>query len=254
METVVRDIPKRVPTPSEIGTLGAYFQITEKTERQLVRSDERLISELVAVLDRQLIAAVEARSADELRAVRANVWPRYVRALRALYDTASVLVSDASVEALFDGIVDELSADLQKQESRFGSKLCEQAVFTLWTMKKIRCLAHEMGRLGEPKNKPKDYSLVREYHAYSLWAQFHLDMLFAAMKFDRPICEAIREPICDGLRASVNAYAIMRDALLLRQPKSDETPAEALPWDEEDERLLAASMRELNADFSNDRH
>jgi len=32
------------------------------------------------------------------------------------------------------------------------------------------------------------------------------------------------------------------------------TDAAALPWDEEDERLLASSMRDMNADLSDDRH
>jgi hypothetical protein len=38
----------------------------------------------------------------------------------------------------------------------------------------------------------------------------------------------------------------MREALSLRTPEEETTPLE-LPWDDEDETLLAASMRDINA-------
>jgi hypothetical protein len=251
METAILDLSKGVcPPPSEIGTLGAFFQSSATSEQKLVRSDERLIRELVAVLDRQLIAAVDSRSVSEFCAVRKNVMPRYVRALRALYDTASNLVSDNMLEFISDAIVSELADDLEKQrDSRFGEKLTDQAVFTLWTIQKIRALGHEISAAGDvPRAKRQaDNKLIYEYHGHSLWAQFHLDVLFAAMKFDRPICDEIRETICDGLRASVNAYVIMKDALALRATQSEQSaPALHLPWDAEDEQLLASSMKDIH--------
>lgn len=248
----VLNIPKGVfPPPSEIGALGAFFQPSTTSEKQLVRSDERLIRELVGVLDRQLIAAVESRSVKEFNAVRRNVMPRYVRALRALQDTVINLVSVDMLESISEGIITELADTLEKQgESRFGNKLTDQAVFTLWTVRKIGVIGREIVSAGSvpADKKAADHALLQEYHDSSLWAQFHLDVLFAAMKFDRPICEQIRESICEGLRAAVNAYVIMRDALSLRCPETTETlPALVLPWDEEDERLLASSMRDRNA-------
>jgi len=257
MGTVVFEIPKGVcPPPSEIGTLGAFFQPSTTSEKKLVRSDERLIRELVGVLDRQLIAAVDTRSVLEFNSVRKNVMPRYIRALRALHDTVINLVSDEMLKSISDSIIAELADDLEKQrESRFGDKLTDQAVFTLWTIRKIGSLGREILRAGNVQSdrRQADNALLYEYHAACLWAQFHLDVLFAAMKFDRPICEEIRETICDGLRASVDAYAIMKDALALRHPQTEETvPAVTLPWDEEDEQLLASSMRDMNADASVD--
>jgi hypothetical protein len=251
------EIPKGACTPpSEIGTLGAFFQPSTTSEKKLVRSDERLIRELVGVLDRQLIAAVDTRSVAEFNSVRHNVLSRYTRALRALHDTVSNLVSDETLEFLSDSIMPELAGDLEKQrELRFGNKLTDQAIFTLWTIQKIRALGREIAAAGNvsPDKKQADSGLVYEYHWISVWAQFHLDVLFAAMKFDRPICEQIRETICEGLRASVNAYVIMKDALLLRCPQHGEAvPTNALPWDEEDEQLLASSMRDMDADSSVD--
>ena len=62
-----------------------------------------------------------------------------------------------------------------------------------------------------------------------------------------PIAEEVKEMICEGLRAAVNAYVIVKDALALRrtEPIVESAPVD-LPWDEEDDELLAASMRDLN--------
>lgn len=252
MGSAVLEIPKQVCAPSEVGTLGAFFQPSPASETTLVRSDERLLAELVAVLDRQLLSAVDARSEVEFVAVRKHVFPRYVRALRALHDTAANLVSDDVVDQLSDSVMAALANDLEKQELRFGKRLIEQAEFTLWTIRKIRTLSRDICRAGDaPADKRQaDMSLANEYCGASWWAQFHLDMLFAAMKYDRPIRENIRESVCDGLRAAVDAYAIMKDALLLRLPAAAEEAAASLPWDEEDEQLLASSMRDVHAKFS----
>jgi len=258
METAILDLEKGtcLPAPSEIGALGAFFQPSATSEEKLVRSDERLIRELISVLDRQLIAAVDSRSVSEFEAVRKNVMPRYVRSLRALYDTLINLVSEETLVSISKAIISELSDDLEKQrDSRFGDKLTDQAVFTLWTMQRISALAREIKAAGDvtADKRQADHTLLYEYHGTSLWAQFHLDVLFAAMKFDRPICEQLRDTICDGLRASVNAFVIMKDALALRSPGNEETgPAIVLPWDKEDEHLLALSMNDLDTGSSDE--
>ena len=254
MGTAVLEMPKEVCAPSEVGTLGAFFQPSASPETTLKRSDERLIRELVSVLDRQLIAAVDTRSASEFAAIRKMIFPRYMRALRALQDTLSNLVCGEIFEDISDSMMADLSADLEKQEQRIGRKLVEQSVFTLWTIRNIRSLAIEICKAGDApeKDKATDTILLYEYHGASLWAQFHLDTVFAAIKFDRPLCEELREPICEGLRASVNAYAIMKDALYLRRPPVEQPALEGLPWDDEDNQLLDASMRDMNADLSDD--
>jgi len=254
MGSAVLEMPKNVCAPCEIGTLGAFFQPSVTPETTLKRSDERLIRDLVSVLDRQLIAAVDTRSESEFSAVRDRVFFRYVRALRALDDTISNLIPPDLRREVSENATSELSSDLEKQESRLGPKLVEQSIFTLWTINKIRSLADEICAAGDVSatDKAADTILLNEYRGVSLWAQFHLDTVFAAMKFDMPVCEEIREPLCDGLRAAVNAYAVMKDALYLRRPMVEQSGANALPWDEEDDQLLDASMRDMNADLSDD--
>src|SRR5271157_1498495 len=231
----VLEMPKGVCAP-EIGTIGAFYEPSVESEKQLVYSDQQLVRELVKVLDRQLLDLVDSRSPDEFYHVRNKVWPRYIRALSALHDTAANLISDDELQQIADSIIANLSADLEKQEANLGTQLVEQSIFTLWMMQKIRALSHEIASAGEPPDKAADGILLKEYLNHSLWAQLHLDAIFAALKFNRPIRQSIWEPMCDGLRAAVNAYAVMKDAVYLRRPRvQEDAPLAGLPWDEEDE-------------------
>ncbi len=242
MATAVLEMPKGVCAPTEIGTIGAFYE-SAASEKKLVYSDQQLIRELIKVLDRQLLDLVDSRSEDEFYQVRDRVWPRYLRALSALLDTVANLVSNE--EQVADAIIANLSADLAKQERTLGPQLVEQSIFTLWMLQKIRALASEIAKAGDPPDKAADRILLKEYLTNSLWAELHLDAIFAAVKFNRPIRESIWEPMCNGLRAAVTGYAVMKDALYLRQPKvQDETPLEGLPWDDEDKYLLDSSMEE----------
>lgn len=243
MATAVLEMPEGVCAPTEIGTIGAFYEPSVASEEKLVYSDQQLIRDLVKVLDRQLLDLVDSRTPEEFENVRAKVWPRYLRALGALLDTAANLISDDDVQLITDSLIANLSADLAKQEAKLGPQLVEQSIFTLWMMRKIRALGRDIANAGDPPDKAADSTLLKEYIARSLWAQLHLDAIFAAMKFNRPIRQSIWEPMCNGLRSAVNAYAIMKDALYLRQPQvQDETPLEGLPWDEEDQELLDSSM------------
>ena len=243
MATAVLEMPKGACAPPEIGTIGAFYEPSVASEKKLIYSDQQLIRELVRVLDKQLLDLVESRSPDEFYHVRNKVWPRYIRALSALQDTAANLISADEMRKIEDSIIANLSADLEKQGDTLGAQLTEQSMFTLWMMPKIHAVAWEISNAGDPPDKAADSVLLKEYLAHSLWAQLHLDAIFAALKFNRPIRESIWEPMCNGLRAAVDAYAVMKDALYLRQPKvQDETPLEGLPWDEEDQELLDSSM------------
>lgn len=239
-------IPKALLAPQEIGALGALFEPTQSLEADITSKQVRLINDLVSVVDRQLLNVVGSRSEAEFYKAREVAFPKYIRALRALHDTVKNLIDDFQIEAMRAETLPTITADLQKQEVRFGPTMTEQALFTLWTTEKMRSLAHKIDALLIPEGKRKaDKKLFHEYYTNCLWSQFHLDALLAAVKLDRPIAEEIREPILNGLRAAVDAYTIMQEALSLRQPRTAETIPSDLPWDEEDERLLAASMRDM---------
>jgi hypothetical protein len=244
------DMPQLGIAPFVVGTVGALYEPSMVVETELDRSDERLVRELLSMLDKQLLSVLEARSAAEFSKHRNEVFSKYVRALRALSDTMSNLIPESDIEALSGEATTALAADLEKHRGvSFGNALTDQAVFTLWTLGKIRALGRRIDASGKPamEQQGADLLLFKEYRLCSLWAQFHLDSAFAAMKFKKTLPEDVQEVICDGLRSVVNAYAVMREALSLRAPVDQAPPADLPAWDEEDERLLAASMRDINA-------
>jgi len=250
MQSALLEMPNGLCGPLEVGSIGALYEPSSTNEALLERSDERLMRELISVLDKQLLSVLESRSALEFTQARKKMWPKYIRALRALSDTMSNLVSDEVMEAQAGRIFGELTVDVEKQRGvRFGSQLVDQAIFSIWVLGKMRSLGSTICAVGKPnaKNKKADLELHSEFRASSLWAQFHLDCAVAAIKFKKTVSEDVQCELCDGLRALVNAYAIMKEALSLRVPNLRGTPPSEFPWDEEDDQLLVASMRDMNA-------
>lgn len=252
MQVALGEIPKPV-CPSFDFNIGAFIGEPSCVQNDLVRADEELIRKLASVLDNQLLTVLETRSVLEFTKARDEIWPKYIRARRAFSDTLSNIASENTIQAIATECVSGLSEDFQKQRGvRFGDALTDQGVFTLWTFGKINALARTVNSAGEPRDKEADRRLHSEYSLCSLWATFHLDLAVTAMKFKKTIPADIQEAICEGLRIAVNVYAILKDALALRVPQIEAPLASALPWDEEDEKLLALSMKDINADFSED--
>lgn len=253
MPVALLDMPRELCAPFDVGNLGSFVGQSSTVQTVFVQSDEDLIRKLVLVLDNQLLGVLESRSVQEFAETRASVWQKYVRARRALSDTMSNLVSETEMESIAKACLSTLTADLQKERGvRFGDALTDQSIFMLWTLGKINVLAKIVNEAGEPRDKDADLKLHADYQLYSLWAQFHLDAVAAAMKFKKTMQDDIQGVLCDGLRASVNAFAVLKEALDLRVSKTDPAVAAALPWDEEDERLLASSMRDMNGNLSDD--
>jgi hypothetical protein len=248
MQEALLEMPNGVLPLFEPGALGALFEPSSTLETKQFSSDEKLIAKLISVLDSQLLEALDSRSVAEFRDVRKRVFPRYMRALRALSDTVSNLESEAEIEGRARHAISQLAADLEKQRgSRFDDNLVEQALFTLWTVGKIRILGRDIYAAGKPKDESVDMELSADCRMHSLWAQFHMDTVIAAMKFRKKLSAEIQKELSEGMRAIVNAYAVMKEALKLRLGTMEEPPVTNLPWDDEDERLLAASMRDMNA-------
>jgi len=242
------DIPQPGCVPFVIGTIGASLEVPADFECPgLNRNDERLLNELSKRLDHQLLTVLDSRSLEEFTAARGKIWPNYCRALRALSDTLRNMASEEEIARVSKLVVADLTADIVKERAaRFNEKLADQATFTIWVFSKMRGMIDSLAVPPKPELRPKDLQLCNEYRLCSLWAQFHMDLVVAANKFQKTISDDVQNAMCDGLRSAVNAYAIMKEAYALRHPRAEQAPVAELPWDEEDEQLLAASMRELD--------
>lgn len=247
-------LPRDICAPTQVGDLAALFKPSPSSDEVLVSKEARLIDSLIITLEKYCLASITAPNIVSFRRERRRSWPKYIRSLRALTDTFVNLVPAEVIAKILPQATQELDSDIQRRgPSLFGEKLTAQAVFTLWTIGEIRALRDEITNVEvDPQSKQKDAQLAGAFQMNSLWAQFHLDSLLTAIKYDRPVAEDIRGDVCEGLRAAVNAYALMKSAARLRESTVEEVAPTNLPWDEEDERLLASSMRDLNADFTKD--
>lgn len=76
----------------------------------------------------------------------------------------------------------------------------------------------------------------------------HLDCLLASIRFEKAISPDILDEICDGLRAVVNAYGMIREAVGIREQGAEELVPVYEP-DDEDLALIQSSMNEIVADL-----
>jgi len=253
MELANLEMPSGVIPPFEVGTLGALDAMSGDT-CVIRRSDESLIRQLTEALDRQLLGILNCRSVEECEHSRQTVWINYVRARRALADTISRLIPEQVLELVRAATTERIAADLESARNvLFGDAIADQVEFSMWVVDRMQSLGHMISVAGEPSDKDADRKLSSDFHLYALWGQLHYDCVLAAIKFQRPIPEGIQYSIRDGLRAWVNASAIMEEALALRTQQGAEGCSEAeLPWDEEDQELLDSSMKDLDAESATD--
>jgi hypothetical protein len=224
---------------------------TASSETSVIkRNDENLLRQITEVMDRQLLAILSSRTAQEFEVARREVWEKYVRARRALCDTINLLIPKNVIELVRSAAEDRVASDLsQFRGVLFGEPIADQFEFTSWIVSRIRFYGLEIEKAGPPRDRDADIKLNADFGLYTMWGQMHYDCVLASMKFELPISEEIQRSICDGLRAWVNSSAIIEEALLLRG-ETVEQKNELFdgPWDNEDQELLDSSMRDLDAE------
>ncbi len=200
-----------------------------------------------AAVDGMLLKCIDAKGEDEFAQRRRVVFPQYARIVQALASLVRVLATDQMVDNLVRESFCELEHDFREQgPERFGSTAADQAIFTVWTLRRTsRLLSDLVGtRPARQDLLERDCKMASDFVTYALWAQFHLDCLVGAIRFDKPIQLAVLPSIEDGLRAAVDAYGLAREGVRLRE-QVPIAPEPVVEWDEEDQELLDSSMRDL---------
>jgi hypothetical protein len=229
------EILKLVGLPSEI----------EREPKQLSGVAEELLRSVVSIVDGLVRRAMEARTAEDFISIRQEVFPQYYAAMRALGDLVRIIVPKHAMDRLIAESLSELEAEFRDHGvTAFGADLCERGLFTIWTLRKINDLAQEIMKAPLKENKGPDADMAITFASSAVWTRFHVDCLVKAMKTHKPVYPGVVEPIRDGLRAAVDAYAWIRQSLdscaALPEPE-----LATVPWDDEDECLLADSMNDL---------
>lgn len=189
------------------------------------------------------------RTIEEFCAARDMYFPQYVRVMVALSSLINTMVPTHVVDRLAWESMSEMEAEFRDDAvPMFGKDICDQAIFTVWTLRKIHDLANRLRHHQEPKESKRDADtkLTADFVHHILVSRFNLDCLNRSLHTGTPILPEIMNAISEGLRSLVNAYAYIKQVVDLRSENVTEDLI-LIDFDEEERELLADSMRDLTA-------
>jgi hypothetical protein len=240
--------------PRSIEELLAFIGLADKQEFDLSAKINDLFGQIALVTDGLVLTTIEKRSALEFTSAAQTVFNDYVRVLRAKSDLLQVVLRGDrhATERIVNQSLSALEGDFRDHGiARFGASVSEQAIFTIWTIRKTASQiwkVFEPGVLGRPMSEEstkKSEKFSWEFALYSAWAQFHLECLTTSMRLNRTVYPHVLPAIIEGLRSAVNAYAIAKQLVDLYLPQVEEPPIVPYAWDDEDEELLSSSMQDM---------
>jgi hypothetical protein len=229
---------------------SAFIGLRPKSSpsRNISASNESLFKAIAEVSDGLLLQAISEHTSAGFMAKRREVFGNYIKSVVALSEIIDVTIPQTNRTALFEESLTGIESFLKEEAlPRFGPIITDQIIFTFWTIQKTHRILAEIAkseRLGED-TKAEDRKLPQDFSLWAWWSLFHLDCVISAIKHDKSIHPGVLDEISDGLRSAVNAYAIAKEGLNLRQAPVLPVTIEPTDWDEEDQELLDDSMRDL---------
>jgi hypothetical protein len=223
---------------------------TRKSPQELPDGVGELLGRIVSIFNEQLLSAIVKQTAQEFNATREQIFGDAQKIMRAMSDLARVIIPVRTLDRLTWESFEEMEADLTEQGiRRFGSVARDQAIFTVQAFRRISRLQNKIlsfPPLRTDQERKRDQEIADSFYFYVTWAQFHMECLIAAMRFDKPIHPEVLESICEGLRAAVNAYGFIREGVELRMP-GDSEQIHLPAWSKTDDELLQQSMSDMAA-------
>jgi hypothetical protein len=190
-----------------------------------------------------LLTMLATRNRDEYERHRANLFPKYLGLSLAIAYFASAVIPSAVIERLSRESLCELEADFRdKGLAAFGASVRSQALFTIWTLRKINELVSQLtpGSVDASRKK-EDEEACLHFTMTALRAKMALDCLQMAMDKSIAVHPEVSEELVDDLRSMVNAYSWARQGLEIRS-KAVDVALQIPPMDDEDRALLEASF------------
>jgi hypothetical protein len=217
--------------------------------KRLSATAEQLVSSIASVMDDLVSVTIERRTAADFLATRNDVFPHYFQAVRALTDLARIIVPQHVLQVLTLESFTEMEAEFRDQGlEAFGQAVRDQALFTVWTLRKISDLCQRIGNAKlNPGFKESDAEMFANFVSHAVGARFHLDCLLKSMIVQKPMHPDVLSVVIDGLRNAVNAYAWARRAFDLRVPRTEQENV-TVEWDEEDRQLLNEATFDMVTD------
>src|SRR5271165_6610911 len=200
--------------PKDLGAINVSDMLafpslpSERSVKRLSVSADELIRNITSVADELVVRAIERRTAAEFVETRNEVFRKYFDAVRAYSDLARIVVPKHVLELLTTESLSQMEAEFGEHGlSAFGAAVRDQAIFTVWTMRKISDICRRINALSlAPELVEADLKPRTEYAFTAVYARFHLECLLKSMHLRKPIYPDVLSVVTDGLRAAVNAY------------------------------------------------
>jgi hypothetical protein len=249
-----------IATHDDLGTLRvvevvALLGLPSKhtAKQQLSGLVDDAVKSIIGIVHRLVLSTIEKRTGDEFRAAFAETFPNYARLMIAISTVITSTVSRSLIDRISSESFCEMESDIREHAlPAFGADVQSQAMFTVWTMRKINDLMQQIAQRSDITDslKERDGRIAAHFTATLLTARFGLDCLTLSMYSPRnhPIYPEVLEVITDLLRSAVNAYAWIRQGVDLRFPV-DEPVLPNVEWDDEDQELLNGSMRDMETEI-----
>lgn len=224
---------------------------SKRAAKQISGSAEDALKGIHILLEQMIIGAVEKRTAAEFRAAYDEIFQGYYQLMNALGSLIRAVVPSNVRERVTAESLCEMEADFRDHALvAFGANMRDQALFTVWTLRKISDLAQRIGSMDvSPELKEQDNHIATMFVHHGVRTRFHLDCLFLSMHTGRPIYPEVLETISDGLRSAVDAYAWIRQAADLRSTH-EEPILEFIDMDEDDKIFVDSSAFDMAKECS----
>lgn len=229
------------------GLLSFLVSRAKSAERSITPSASEVLRGCGDAVNQILRTAIETRSKADFECVFGDSFSKYAALTMAISHFATAVIQKPVLEQLVRDSICEMEADFRdKGLAAFGATVRDQAMFTVWTLRKINDLTTQI--IAVPMDKAKkaeDEEFCANFNISALRAQFSLDCLNMALESDRAIYPEVQEELVDGLRAMVNAYTWARRGLDLRIP-TEEQSYTLPPLQEEDRALMDFAFSEAS--------
>jgi hypothetical protein len=205
------------------GLLSFLVSRAKSAKRVLTPSASEVLKGCGDAVDQILRTALETRSKADFDRMYAESFPKYAGLTMAISHFATAVIQKPVLDQLVRESICELEADFRdKGMTAFGAAVRDQAMFTVWTLRKINDLTAQIVSAPLSKHrKAEDQEYCANFNVNALRAQFSLDCLNLALEAKRAIYPEVLDELVDGLRAMVNAYTWARRGLEMRVPSED---------------------------------
>ncbi len=169
--------------------LPAVLAEGSATKQQITAAGAATMGAVYAALESLVSLAFQRRTIDEFVTARIEIYPVYYQAVLALPPVMKLVIPETTLDIFVRESFCEMEADLRERGlTFFGSAVRDQALFTVWTLRKITDM---FGQIPREKTMVEINGeigkLLKQFTEYGVWTRFHLHCLVTSMRTNKPI-------------------------------------------------------------------